>query len=51
MLLARLNNEEFETELPMPVFDTVDPAPAIKDLKKCYYSPSYIWWYGSIRKP
>ena len=25
MLLARLNGEEFETELPMPVFDQVDP--------------------------
>lgn len=34
MLLARLNNEEFETELPMPEFDKVDPAPAIKDLGK-----------------
>ena len=33
MLLARLNGEEFETELPMPVFDTVEPAAAIKDLK------------------
>lgn len=32
MLLARLNNEAFETELPMPVFDRVDPALAIKDL-------------------
>lgn len=34
MLMKRLNNEEFKTELPMPVFDTVDPAPAIKDLSK-----------------
>lgn len=34
MLLARLNNEEFETELPMPVFDKVEPATAIKDLSK-----------------
>lgn len=34
MLLARLNNEEFETELPMPVFDTVDPAKPIKDLSQ-----------------
>ncbi len=34
MLLARLNNQEFETELPMPVFDMVDPAPAIKELSK-----------------
>ena len=34
MLLARLNDEEFETELPMPVFDTVEPAAAIKDLSK-----------------
>lgn len=34
MLLKRLNNEEFETELPMPVFDKVDPSNAIKDLSK-----------------
>jgi len=34
MLLKRLNGEEFETELPMPEFDQVDPAPAIKDLSK-----------------
>ena len=34
MLLARLNDEEFVTELPMPVFDKVDPAAAIKDLSK-----------------
>ena len=32
MLLARLNDEEFVTELPMPSFDEVDPAPAIQDL-------------------
>jgi len=34
MLLARLNNQAFETELPMPQFDRVDPALAIKDLSK-----------------
>lgn len=34
MLLNRLNDEDFETELPMPVFDKVDPANAIKDLSK-----------------
>lgn len=34
MLLARLKNEEFKTELPMPIFDQVDPAPAIKDMRK-----------------
>ncbi len=34
MLIARLNNEPFETELPMPVFDKVDAAAAIKDLSK-----------------
>lgn len=34
MLLKRLKNEEFKTELPMPVFDKVDPAPAIADLSK-----------------
>lgn len=34
MLLARLNDEVFETELPMPVFDQVNPADSIKDLSK-----------------
>ena len=34
MLLDRLNGREFETELPMPVFDTVEPADAIKDISK-----------------
>lgn len=34
MLMKRLNDQPFETELPMPEFDTVDPAPAIKDMKK-----------------
>ncbi|MBB6444139.1 glycine reductase [Bacillus benzoevorans] len=34
MLLKRLKNEEFETELPMPEFDKVDPAPAIANLSK-----------------
>lgn len=32
MLKARLNNEEFETELPMPEFDEVEAAPPIKDM-------------------
>lgn len=34
MLIARLNDQPFETELPMPVFDKVEPAKAIKDLSK-----------------
>ena len=34
MLLARLNDEEFETELPMPSFDVVEPAAPILDLSK-----------------
>ncbi len=34
MLLARLNGKEFKTELPMPVFDKVDPAFPIRDLSK-----------------
>jgi len=34
MLLARLAGKSFETEMPMPVFDTVPPAPAVKDLAK-----------------
>ena len=32
MLLARLHDQEFETELPMPTFDEVNPADAIKDM-------------------
>jgi len=34
MLLARLKGQPFETEMPMPVFDVVEPASAIKDLSK-----------------
>lgn len=34
MLLKRLNDEEFETELPMPSFDEVEPATPIADLTK-----------------
>lgn len=33
MLLDRLNDREFTTELPMSVFDSVDPADPIKELK------------------
>lgn len=32
MLLAKLEDQDFETEYPMPVFDTVDPADPIKDM-------------------
>jgi betaine reductase len=34
MMLNRLNGKEFETEMPMPVFDRVDPAPHVKDISK-----------------
>ena len=34
MLLKKLAGEEFETEFPMPIFDTVEPNPAIKDMTK-----------------
>ncbi len=34
MLVQKLNGEAFETEYPMPVFDRVDPNPAIKDMSK-----------------
>ena len=34
MLINRLQGKPFETEMPMPVFDVVDPAEAIKDLSK-----------------
>lgn len=34
MLVKKLAGEPFVTEYPMPVFDSVDPAPAIKDMSK-----------------
>lgn len=34
MLMKRLKGEDFETELPMPVFDAVEPAKAISDMSK-----------------
>jgi len=34
MLVAKVNNKPFVTEYPMPVFDHVAPAAALKDLKK-----------------
>lgn len=33
MLVKKMKGEEFETDLPMPKFDRVDPAPPIKDMK------------------
>jgi len=33
MLLKKIAGEEFVTEYPMPVFDRVDPQPAVKDIK------------------
>lgn len=34
MLLKKISGESFTTEYPMPVFDRVDPQPAVKDIKK-----------------
>lgn len=34
MLLKKIQGQEFTTEYPMPVFDRVDPQPAIKDITK-----------------
>jgi glycine reductase len=34
MLVKKIKGEEFKTEYPMPVFDRVAPAAAIKDIKK-----------------
>jgi len=33
MLLKKMKGEEFETELPMPIFDRVKPAPPVKDME------------------
>ena len=34
MLVKKIKGEEFVTEYPMPVFDRVDPQPAVADIKK-----------------
>lgn len=34
MLVKKMKGEEFETDLPMPKFDRVEPAEAIKDITK-----------------
>ena len=34
MLIKKIKGEAFETEYPMPDFDRVEPAPALKDLSK-----------------
>ncbi len=34
MLIKKLKGEAFETEYPMPLFDRVDPQPAVKDMSK-----------------
>ena len=34
MLISKLQGKPYETELPMPKFDKVSPAPALKDLSK-----------------
>jgi len=34
MLIKKITGEPYETEYPMPVFDRVDPRPAIKDIRK-----------------
>ena len=34
MLVKKLSGQAFETEFPMPVFDEVEPNPAVKDLSK-----------------
>ena len=32
MMIKKLRGEPYVTELPMPVFDRVKPAPAVKDM-------------------
>ena len=34
MLLKKIRGEDYETELPMPVFEKVVPSPAVKDMSK-----------------
>lgn len=34
MLVAKLKGERYETEIPLPTYDRVDPAPGVDDLSK-----------------
>lgn len=45
MLLKKMAGEPFETDLPMPKFDRVEPGKAIEDLSKAKIAIRYIWWY------
>jgi glycine reductase complex component B subunit alpha and beta len=36
MLLAKINGKPFETELPLPEFESIKPAPAVKDLSSAH---------------
>ena len=36
MLLAKIGGGRFETEMELPVFDSVSPAPCVKDLSKAH---------------
>ncbi len=38
MLIARLNEKPFETEMPMPTFDKVEPGKKIDDLSKAKFA-------------
>ena len=58
MLIKKLNGEAFRTEYPMPVFDRVEPRPAIADISKATIidpvtSPKfedYAATYAELRK-
>ncbi len=44
MLIKKLNNQPYNTELIIPKQDRVPIAAAIKDLSKGKYSISNNWW-------
>ena len=45
MMIKKLRGEPYVTELPMPVFDRVKPAPA--GCNQCYFGMSYVLYSGS----
>ena len=51
MMIAKLKGEPFTTELPMPVFNKVHPAPAVADLKTCKDCACNIWRNCAKGKP
>ena len=51
MLIKKLNGEAFRTEYPMPVFDRVEPRPAIADISKATIAHRHLGRHRAVRQP